>query len=65
MLLIAVLEVRWSRWGLGGGTVALTTEVAALLGILSLWFPKLSDSVASSLSCAIWLRNCLWGWGMA
>lgn len=28
MLLIAVLEVRWSTWGLGGGVVALTAEVA-------------------------------------
>lgn len=43
MLLIAVLEVRWSRGALDVGTVALASVAAALLGILSLWFPKLSD----------------------
>lgn len=41
MLLIAVLEVRRSRWGLDRGTVALIAVAAALSGILSLWFPKL------------------------
>lgn len=51
MLLIAVLEVRWSRGALDVGTVALASVAAALLGILSLWFPKLSDSVFSSFKC--------------
>lgn len=52
MLLIAVLEVRWSR-ALDVGTAALASVAAALLGILSLWFPKLSDSVFSSFK---WLK---------
>lgn len=35
VLLIAVLEVRWSKWG-GWGWLTLTAEAAALLGTLCL-----------------------------
>ena len=51
VLLIAVLEVRWSRWGLDGGAVAVAAVAAALLGTLSLGFPELSDSVSFLFKC--------------
>lgn len=38
MLLIAVLEVSWSRWGLDGGAVTSLLKQLHLLGVLSLWF---------------------------
>lgn len=47
VLLIAVLEVRWSRWGLPGGAVALAAVAAALLGTSSLGSAKLSNSISS------------------
>ena len=51
MLLIAVLEVRRSRWGRGfGDGVALTGEAAALLGSLHL------GSLNSVSSSSKWLE---------
>lgn len=53
MLLIAVLEVRWSRWGLDGGAVTLTAEAAAPSRSLEPLVSKLFDSVSSSFK---WLE---------
>lgn len=42
ILLIAVLEVSWSKW-LGAGRPSLLRQLVLWGGVLKLWFPKLSD----------------------